>query len=61
VFLGAAISGVVAIKQNPRIPVIPTYPVIYTAGYRFTGGTGSSNKDAFVVKLSEEPVIVNQP
>ena len=27
--------------------VVTTYPIIYTAGYRFTG----SNEDAFVVKL----------
>jgi len=58
VFLGAQISGVAVVK--PHSVVLPTYPIIYTAGYRFAGGTAASNRDAFVVKLSEAPVIVNQ-
>jgi len=58
VFLGAQISGVAVVK--PHSVVLPTYPIIYTAGYRFAGGTAASNEDAFVVKLSEAPVIVNQ-
>ena len=58
VFLGAAINGVAVVKPVQRIGVVPTYPVIYTTGYRFTGGTSSSNQDAFVVKLTEAPGVV---
>jgi hypothetical protein len=61
VFLGAQISGVVVVKPVSPVGGFPTYPTIYTTGYRFTGGTTASDKDAFVVKLKEAPVIVNQP
>ncbi|WP_433983811.1 SBBP repeat-containing protein [Tunturiibacter empetritectus] len=61
VFLGAQINGVAVIKPKERIVELPTYPTIYTAGTRFTGGMGLSNEDAFVVKLDETPVIVNAP
>ena len=61
VFLGAQISGVVVVKPVSPVGGFPTYPTIYTTGYRFTGGTAASDKDAFVVKLKDAPVIVNQP
>lgn len=61
VFLGAQINSVAVVRPTPRIVVVPTYPTIYTAGFRFTGGTAASNIDAFVVRLDEAPVIVNQP
>ncbi|MBB5343821.1 hypothetical protein HDF10_001796 [Edaphobacter lichenicola] len=61
VFLGAQINGVAVVKPKERIVALPTYPAIYTAGTRFTGGKGLSNEDAFVVKLDETPVIVNAP
>jgi Beta-propeller repeat len=56
VLLGAQINGAAVFKPKPRIP-LPTYPLIYTTGYRFTG---SSNRDAWVVKLDESPIIVNE-
>jgi len=61
VFLGAAIYSVAVFQPRPRVVALPTYPTIYTAGYRFTGGVSPGHQDAFVVKLSEAPVIVNQP
>ena len=60
VFLGAQISGVAVVRPRSFGAVV-TYPTIYTAGYRFTGGTAASDQDAFVVKLDEAPVIVAQP
>ena len=60
VFLGAQINSVAVVKPKALLGVVPTYPTIYTAGYRFTGGKAASNQDAFVVKLTEAPVIVNQ-
>jgi hypothetical protein len=60
VFLGAQITGVAVVRPR-SLGVVVTYPTIYTAGYRFTGGTAASNQDAFVVKLDEAPVIVAQP
>jgi hypothetical protein len=61
VFLGAAIDSVAVIQPRSHTVVVPSYPTIYTAGYRFTGGVGPGQEDAFVVKVSEAPVIVNQP
>jgi len=58
VFLGAAIDAVAVTQAKPL--ALPTYPSIYTAGYRYTGGVSSGHEDAFVVKLSEAPIIVNQ-
>jgi hypothetical protein len=55
VFLGAAIHGVAVVLPVPRFPASPTYPLIYTSGYRFTGSKVASNEDAFVVKLTEAP------
>jgi hypothetical protein len=60
VFLGAQINGVAVVKPEGRLGLI-TYPTIYTVGTRFTGGKSTSNEDAFAVKWSEAPVIVNQP
>jgi hypothetical protein len=60
VFLGAQINGVAVVKPKSFGGLI-TYPTIYTAGMRFTGGKAASNEDAFVVKLTEAPVLVNQP
>jgi hypothetical protein len=60
IFLGAQINGVAVVKPKSFNGLL-TYPTIYTAGMRFTGGKGASNEDAFVVKLNEAPVIVNQP
>jgi Beta-propeller repeat len=61
VFLGAQISGVAVTEPPLRTVGLPTYPTIYTTGMRFTGGKSASNEDAFVVKLTETPVIVSQP
>ncbi|MBB5341567.1 SBBP repeat-containing protein [Tunturiibacter gelidoferens] len=61
VFLGAQISGVAVVKPAERLGGIITYPTIYTAGTRFTGGKSASNEDAFVVRLDETPVIENAP
>jgi hypothetical protein len=61
VFLGAQISGVAVTEPPLRTVGFPTYPTIYTTGMRFTGGKSASNEDAFVVKLTETPVIVSQP
>ena len=55
-FLGAQINGF-AVTQPARFPSILNRPILYTAGYRFTG----SNVDAFVVKLEEPSVIVAFP
>jgi hypothetical protein len=60
VFLGAAINSVAVFQPRSHSVVVPSYPTIYTAGYRFTGGVAPGHEDAFVVKLSEAPVIVNQ-
>lgn len=54
VLLGAEIDGLAVIKPRRRVG-LPTYAIIFTAGYRFTGGSAPSNKDAFVVKLDENP------
>ena len=59
VFLGAAITSVAVAQPRSPTVVVPSYPTIFTAGYRFTGGVGPGHEDAFVVKLSEAPVIVN--
>jgi hypothetical protein len=59
VFLGAVIEAVAVVKPVPRFPALPTYPLIYTAGYRFTGSKVASNEDAFVVELTEAPSNVN--
>jgi hypothetical protein len=56
VFLGAKINGLVVTQPFPRLPIF-TYPTIYTAGYRYTGGLNAANTDAFVVKLDEQPLI----
>jgi hypothetical protein len=56
VLLGAQINAVAVVKRQSHIG-LPSYALMYTTGYRFTGG---SNRDAFVVKLDETPVIVNQ-
>jgi len=61
VFLGAQINGVVAVLPKAVVNGLITYPSIYTAGMRFTGAKSASNEDAFVVKLTESQVIVNQP
>ena len=61
VFLGAAINSLAVVQPTHNLGVVLTYPSIYTAGYRFTGGTAASNQDAFVVKLDEAPVIVAHP
>jgi Beta-propeller repeat len=59
--LGAQINAVAVFKPPPRIGGLPTYATIYTAGYRYSGGTANSNQDAFVVKLSEAFGVVNEP
>jgi hypothetical protein len=61
VFLGAEINSVAVVRPTPRSPVVPTYPIIYTAGYRFTGGTAPSDLDAFVVQLTEAPSVITHP
>jgi hypothetical protein len=48
--LGAQVSGVAVLKPAGTSSV----PEIYAAGYRYTGGTDSSNEDAFVVKLDDD-------
>lgn len=58
VFLGAEVEGVKVVKPVPHIVAQLTYPTVYTAGYRFVGGTSGSNQDAFVVELTEAPQIV---
>jgi hypothetical protein len=60
IFLGASINAVAVTKPTSTLGQI-VYPTIYTAGMRYTGGKSTSNQDAFVVKLDEEPVIINQP
>jgi len=52
-FLGAGIEGIVVTQAVPIF--FPTYPQIYTTGYRYTGGLNLSNVDGFVVKLDEKP------
>ena len=54
--LGAQINAVAVFQPRSRLPV-PTYPSIFTAGYRYTGGTAFANRDAFVVRLEEKPVV----
>jgi hypothetical protein len=56
VFLGAKINGLVVTQPFTRLPIF-TYPTIYTAGYRYTGGLNAANTDGFVVKLDERPVL----
>jgi hypothetical protein len=53
-FLGAQINGFAVTQSASRFPWILSHPILYTAGYRFTG----SNVDAFVVKLDESPFAV---
>jgi Beta-propeller repeat len=61
ILLGAAVNGVAVIELRPRIIVEPTYPSIFTAGIRFTGGTAQSDQDAFVVRVDEGgTVVINQ-
>ena len=55
-FLGAQINGF-AVTQFRSVVFALSHPILYTAGYRFTG----SNVDAFVVKLDEPVVIVTEP
>jgi len=57
VLLGAQINAVAVFTPHPHI-ALPAYPVIYTTGYRFHGG---SNRDAWVAKLTEAPAIVAEP
>jgi hypothetical protein len=59
--LGAQINAVAVYKPPTPIGRLLTYPTIYTGGYRYSGGTETSNQDAFVVKLDEKPGIVNEP
>ena len=54
--MGAQVNAVAVRKPQSNLPVV-TYPLIYTAGYRYTGGTAYANRDAFVMKLDEKPVI----
>jgi hypothetical protein len=55
------VNGVAVIELRPRIIVEPTYPSIFTAGIRFTGGTAQSDQDAFVVRVDEGgTVVINQ-
>jgi hypothetical protein len=58
VFLGAQINSVAVVRPTSKFPIVPTYPIIYTAGYRFTGGTAASDEDAFVVQLDEAPTTI---
>ena len=58
ILLGASINGVAVIKPHPRVIVRPIFPTIFTAGFRFTGGTAASNEDAFAVRVDEAPIIV---
>jgi hypothetical protein len=53
-FLGAQINGFAVTQSTFRFPWMLSHPILYTAGYRFTG----NNVDAFVVKLDESPVVV---
>jgi hypothetical protein len=39
---------------------LSSYPEIYTAGYRYTGGLDDQHLDAFVVKLSESPTFTHK-
>jgi hypothetical protein len=61
VLLGAEVEGVAVSKPPTHVVGLPTYATIYTAGMRYTGGHAQANQDAFVVKLSEAPVVINQP
>jgi hypothetical protein len=59
--LGASVNGLAVIEPRPRLIVQPVFPIIFTAGNRFTGGTAQSNQDAFVVRVDEgSTVVVNQ-
>ena len=60
VLLGAGVTGV-AVQIPRRIGPLPTYPLIYTAGVRFSGGLAAQDEDGFVVQLSEAPSIVVNP
>jgi hypothetical protein len=55
-FIGAQINGLAVTQSVSRFPWILSHPILYTAGYRFTG----NNVDAFVVKLDESPLVVVQ-
>ena len=56
-FLGAQINGVAIYQAHPRFLVTPTYPKVYVAGYRLTGGSTVIYEDAFVSMLDENPTI----
>ncbi len=58
-FLGASIDGIAVVRPPVRLGLL-SCPTIYTTGYRFTGGHQTSNEDAFVVKLDECGLVVNQ-
>ncbi|MGA8313122.1 MAG: SBBP repeat-containing protein [Terriglobales bacterium] len=58
-FLGALITGIVARQTVSRVAVLQLGTTIYTTGDRYRPGT--SNVDAFVVKLSDPAVVVVGP
>jgi len=57
-FLGAQISGVAVL--HPAGIHTTIYSQIYTAGSRYTGAIDYQYLDAFVVKLSESPVVTTK-
>jgi hypothetical protein len=57
-FLGAQISGVAVLHPSGIHTTL--YSQIYTAGSRYTGGIDYQYLDAFVVKLSESPVVTTK-
>jgi hypothetical protein len=58
-FLGALITGIVVRQTASRVVVLQQGTTIYTTGDRYRPGT--SNVDAFVVKLSDPALIVVGP
>lgn len=51
--VNAEIHGIVV--TQPFSIFVTTYPTIYTAGIKYTGGTSVTNIDSFVTKLDERP------
>ena len=57
---GASVNGVAVSTIRPN-PILPPITNMYLAGYRFTGGHNSNDEDAFVVRLTNQLVVGNQP
>jgi hypothetical protein len=58
-FLGALITGIVARQNVSRVAVLQQGTTIYTTGDRYRPGT--SNVDAFIVKLNDPALSVVGP